>query len=130
MTVSKYTDDLAKGLDLHNVVEIARKYDCPVISFSTAHAHAQGHWDYRAEVNVWRDGRWRRKTLRAGDGVGLAEKRTANLELAQRWVADHLDYADEWVPTGLPNSWMPKAAKDHMAAELKAWRKTQKEATS
>ncbi|PPS89574.1 hypothetical protein [Streptomyces sp. MH60] len=123
--MSRYTDDLAKGLGLHNVVEIARRYDCPVISFRTAHAHAQGHWDYRAEVNVWRDDRWRRKTLRAHTGVGLTEKRVANLELAQRWVADHLDYAGEWAPTGLPNSWMPKDAKDRMTADLKTWRQAQ-----
>lgn len=126
--MSKYTDDLREALDLHNDIEIARRYDCPVIAFHTGHAHAFGRWDHRAEIYLWPQGetRYRTKALRAHAGSRLAESRAANFELAKSWVADHHGYRDEWVPTGLPNSWMPKDAKERMVAELKAWRKEQR----
>lgn len=120
--MGKYADDLSQGLGVDSPIDIARKYGCPVIDFHTAHRHAIGRWDYRAEVNVWLDGQWKRKTIRVRGGVGLKERREAHRAAAQQWAADHLSCDREWAPTGLPDSWMPKDTKDRMKADLTAWR--------
>jgi hypothetical protein len=124
--MSKYIDDLREGLGLANEILIAQRYDCPVISFSTAHAHAFGRWDYRADVYKMVDGQVKRKAIRVDDGVGLQERRRAHRDAAQEWAREKLGVTGEWEPTGLPNSWMPKGAKERMVADLKAWRKEQR----
>lgn len=121
-----YIEDLGEGLNLSNEVSIARRYDCPTISYETAHKHAMGRWDHRAEVHLYVDGSLRRKTIRVrGASSGSAKAvRDAHVQAAQEWAAEHLGIS-EWAPTGLPNSWMPKDVKARMTADLKAWRKQQ-----
>lgn len=124
--MSKYTNDLDAGLDIHNEHDIARRYECPVISYSTTHKHAFGRWDYRATAVMYIDGRARYKEFRERP-TNRNDTRRACVEAAQNWVNEHFD-TSEWEPTGLPNSWIPKEVKVRLRADLAAWRKEQRAA--
>lgn len=116
-----YIDDMSSGLGVSNEIDIAQRYDCPTISFHTSHKHAGGAWDYRAEIHAYADGKLMKKTLRVSVVGSLKEKRDAHMKEAQEWAAKRFGDS-EWVPTGLPNSWMPKDAKDRMKVDLQEWR--------
>lgn len=123
-----FVEDMSEGLNLSNEINIAKRYDCPVISYSTAHPHAAGRWDHRAEVHQYVDGELRRKTIRVRESYRSPKAlRDAHLQAAQEWATERLGIS-EWAPTGFPNSWMPKDVKARMAADLKAWRKQQADA--
>jgi hypothetical protein len=131
--MSKYTDDLGKAVGVYNPIMIFRRYQCPVITFNTQHHHAFGTRDHRAEVRFFQDGKpWTSKPIRLREGSSrLKESREAHLQAAIAWAEKKGLKVEEWVPTGFPNSWMPKDVKERMTADLKAWRKEQctKEAT-
>ncbi|MFH8483002.1 hypothetical protein [Streptomyces sp. NPDC018055] len=124
--MSAYTDSLDKALNVTNEVNVSRRYECPVITFSTQHAHAFGHKDHHVDVRYLRDGKWWKKTIRLREGSSrLKESRAAHLEAAVEWAREQGLGVEEWVPTGFPNSWMPKDVKERMKADVQQWRKGQ-----
>lgn len=127
--MSKYTDDVYAALGLVNPHQVSRRYECPVIQFSTQHAHAANHKDHRVTVTFLRDGEWRvTKPIRLDGHVGLTASRDAHLTAAIEWAEKRGLGVEEWVPSGWPNSWIPKPVKDQLMSELKEWRKKQKAA--
>lgn len=126
--MSKFADDMYAALKISNAHSIAVKYECPVIYFHRHHKHAFGRHDYRAETYRIVDGKVHLKVFRVTGRTRLthAEERTACVELAQEWANKHLGIT-EWVPTGFPDTWMPKDTHAQMRADLAAWRKAQKE---
>lgn len=130
--MSKFTDDVHAALGVINTWELTKKYQCPAIYFFTQHPHAIGHSDHRAEVSFWRDERRWKKEVRTRRAYGrLTESRDAHLKAAIEWAEKKGLGVEEWVPSGFPNTWIPKDVKARMTADLKAWRKEQrtKEAT-
>jgi Zn ribbon nucleic-acid-binding protein len=127
--VSKFTDDARKALGVSNEIHIAQRYDCVTVGYTTAHAHAISYSDRHATTYRYVDGKRRQKEFRARSAPTAVEERRQCVEQAKVWASEQFEIA-EWVPTGFPNSWMPKDAKDRMTADLKAWRKAQKETTS
>lgn len=128
--MSKYTDDLEKALGVVNPVMLSRYYQCPLIIFNTQHPHAFGTRDHRAEVRHFRDRSWwTSKPIRIRGCGGLQESRTAHLEAAITWAQKRDLGVEEWVTTGFANSWIPKAVKAELAADLKKWRAAQGDAS-
>lgn len=123
--MSKYTDDVHAALGVINAVMLGQKYECPVIFFNTQHHHAYGTRDHRAVVRLFRDGKPRQsKPIRIREGTHtLALSRAAHLQAAIEWAQKKDLGVEEWVPSGFPNTWIPKDVKDRMTAELKQWRK-------
>jgi hypothetical protein len=127
--VSKYTDDLYAALGLINTWDLSKEYDCPAIYFFTQHPHAIGYSDHRAEVSFWRNGERWKKEIRTDKRVGsLRESRQAHLEAAIEWASKRGLGVEEWVPSGLRDTWIPADVKARIQAELKEWRKQQREA--
>ncbi|MGW9069233.1 hypothetical protein ACWGQT_07285 [Streptomyces yangpuensis] len=126
--MSKFTDDMDAALRIRNPWEIGKRYECPVIYYMTQHPHAFGHNDYRAEIVFARDGKRYKKEFRVREGVTQKNRRELHLQTAQAWAEAQLG-TTEWVPTGFPNTWMPKDAHERMKGDLKAWRKEQREAS-
>ncbi|MFD7835680.1 hypothetical protein [Streptomyces sp. NPDC059761] len=127
--MSKFTDDMRTAFGVVNAVEVSKRYDCPVIYYRTKHPHAQGYTDYRSEIVYPREGEFYRKVFRPRDLYDTPQARRAGfVKTAQDWAAERLG-ASEWVASGYLNTWMPKGAHERMTAELKAWRKAQKEAS-
>lgn len=126
--MSKYTDDLHAAFKLVNAYEVGRHYGCPVIHFNVGHAHAFGTKDHRAQVDFIKGSDWwQSKPIRLLGYGTLTESRKAHLDAAVKWAAKMGLGVEEWAPSGFSNSWIPKDAKDRITAELKEWRKLQRE---
>ncbi|MER6605667.1 hypothetical protein ABT282_07075 [Streptomyces sp. NPDC000927] len=126
--MSKYSDDLHEAMGLINAYDIGCHFECPVIYFNTMHPHAFGTRDHRAEVTFLRDGQWwKSKSIRVRGGhSSLKEIREVHLNAAVEWAERKGLGVEEWVPSGFPNTWIPKPVKDQIQDELKSWRKKQK----
>ena len=123
--MSKFSDDMDAGLGIVNPHLILRRYKCPIITYSTQHAHAFGTTDRRAELTVIEDGKQKSKTFRPQYGLGATEARKTAYLQAVSWAMSNVGVS-EWVPTGFPNSWMPKDAHTRMKADLQQWRDAKK----
>lgn len=126
--MSKYTDDLYAALGVVNAWNLSKKYECPIIYFHTQHAHAFGHSDHRAEVCFFRDGNRWKKVIRTREHRRLKESREAHLRAAIEWAEKRGLGVQEWAPSGFRDIWIPKDVKEKVMADLKAWRKTQRQA--
>ncbi|MCX4799610.1 hypothetical protein OG497_37785 [Streptomyces sp. NBC_01242] len=127
--MSKFTEDVWQALQLSNELNIARRYDCVTIGYTTAHKHAISYADRHATTYRYVDGARRQKEFRTPSAKSAVEERRQCIELAQKWASERFG-VEEWVPTGFANSWMPKDVKERMTADLKAWRKEQREAAA
>lgn len=129
--MSKYTEDVCAATGAVNPSMLSRRYQCPVIYFHTRHNHAFQTRDRRAEVQFYRDGkRWRSKPIRvrSAEARTLAQSRAAHLAAAIEWAEKHGLGVEEWAPSGYPDAWIPKEAKERLLADVKAWRKEQRAA--
>jgi hypothetical protein len=127
--VSKYTDDMRAAFNLVNAWELGKHFQCPVIYFNIHHPHAIGYSDHRSEVVFFRDGERRKsKEIRIRHGGTLAESRRVHLEAAIEWASKRGLGVEEWAPSGFRDTWIPADVNDRIKAELKEWRKQQREA--
>jgi hypothetical protein len=127
--VSRLREELARLLQIGSPMEFARRGDAPgYIAYATYNHEKPSRPDRRATLVTFAPARtFHTEHFRASSARDAAAEKRACLRLAGD-VAEERFNIPEWRQSPWPDAWVPAEAYNKVMAELKAARKTAKEA--